>query len=105
MAAVSNALKFTTPKDSAVNEVGHFAAEPGAIYVKDNGVGFDGRYVDKLCGVFQRLHSAEKFEGTGVGLAIVQRIIEKHGGRVWTEGRVNQGATIYFTLPPAVSES
>jgi len=97
---LSNAIKYSSKKSGPEIEIGSKDEKTRTIYyVKDNGAGFDMAFSDKLFGVFQRLHSQEEFEGTGVGLALAQRIIDKHKGEIWAEGAEDSGATFYFSLP------
>lgn len=101
---ISNAVKYSRHKTEVIIEIGAFEKEDQTTYfIKDNGAGFEMEYYDKLFGVFQRLHSQEEFEGTGIGLAIVQKIIQRHGGKVWAESKVDEGTCFYFTLPKLIS--
>jgi light-regulated signal transduction histidine kinase (bacteriophytochrome) len=101
---LSNAVKFSSRKEKPVIEVEGIMEGDTAVYrVRDNGAGFDMAYAGKLFGVFQRLHGMNEFEGTGVGLALVHRIVSRHGGRVWAEGAVGQGATFSFALPARIA--
>lgn len=96
---ISNSLKFTRNKDICIITVGYtFENNENIFYIKDNGVGFDMKFSDNLFGIFQRMHSIDDFEGSGVGLAIVKKIIQKFGGRVWITGEVGKGACVYFTF-------
>jgi len=97
---LANAIKFSDRREDPRIEVGCIAGEQATVYyVKDNGIGFDMQYAERLFEVFSRLNASHEFEGTGIGLAIVKRVIDKHGGKVWAEGKEGEGATFFFSLP------
>jgi light-regulated signal transduction histidine kinase (bacteriophytochrome) len=103
---LSNAIKYSRTRETAVIELGvEKNADETVFFVRDNGVGFDMAYAGKLFGVFQRLHRVEEYEGTGIGLANVRRIMERHGGRAWADGKLGVGATFYFALPNQIQTS